>query len=109
MGFSAKLLCAFFLRKAVLCQAFAFGISKVHVVFEGRGKASSVSKLKTKSGVKKRFRLTKTGKVLMGQTGKRHGMRKRSPEMRRTARGSTLMKDCDAAFVKKHFMPYGAS
>ena len=35
-------------------------------------------KLKTKSSVKKRFRLTGTGKVKMTPAGKRHGMRKRS-------------------------------
>ena len=66
-----------------------------------------MSKLKTKSGVKKRFRMTGSGRVIMGQTGKRHGMRKRSSEMKRTARGTTLMKDCDSRFVKRHFMPYG--
>ncbi|MBX9786233.1 MAG: 50S ribosomal protein L35, partial [Alphaproteobacteria bacterium] len=38
-------------------------------------------KLKTKSSVKKRFRLTATGKVITAQAGKRHGMRKRSNEM----------------------------
>lgn len=68
-----------------------------------------VSKLKTKSGVKKRFRLTSSGKILMGQTRKRHNMRKRSPEMKRTARGTVLMKACDSRFVKRHFMPYGVS
>ena len=33
-----------------------------------------MSKMKTKSGAKKRFKLTATGKVKAGQTGKRHGM-----------------------------------
>ncbi|HEY1887598.1 MAG TPA: bL35 family ribosomal protein, partial [Roseiarcus sp.] len=31
-------------------------------------------KLKTKSGAKKRFKLTGTGKVVYAQRGKRHGM-----------------------------------
>ncbi len=35
-------------------------------------------KMKTKSGAKKRFRLTAKGKVRAGQAGKRHGMIKRS-------------------------------
>jgi large subunit ribosomal protein L35 len=65
-----------------------------------------VSKLKTKSGVKKRFRSTATGKILMAQAGKRHGMRKRSPEMRRTARGTAIMNSSDAKLLKS-FMPYG--
>ena len=63
-------------------------------------------KLKTKSSVKKRFRLTATGLVIMAQANKRHGMRKRSPEMRRTARGTAIMKECDAQIVRR-FMPYG--
>ncbi|MBT6032576.1 MAG: 50S ribosomal protein L35, partial [Kordiimonadaceae bacterium] len=35
-------------------------------------------KMKTKSGVKKRFKLTASGKVKSGQAGKQHGMIKRS-------------------------------
>ena len=35
-------------------------------------------KIKTKSGAKKRFKVTATGKVLYAQSGKRHGMIKRS-------------------------------
>ena len=35
-------------------------------------------KLKTKSSAKKRFRLTAKGKVKMAQSGKRHGMIKRT-------------------------------
>ena len=64
-------------------------------------------KLKTKSGVKKRFRLTASGKVITGQAGKRHGMRKRSNEMRRNARGTTLLKACDAKIIVRNFIPYG--
>lgn len=63
-------------------------------------------KLKTKSSVKKRFRLTATGKVIMSQAKKRHGMRKLSPEVRRTARGTSIMRECDAKIVRR-FMPYG--
>ncbi len=37
-------------------------------------------KMKTKSGAKKRFRFTATGKIKHGQVGKRHGMIKRSNE-----------------------------
>ena len=36
-------------------------------------------KLKTKSGAKKRFKITATGKVKYQQSGKRHGMIKRTP------------------------------
>lgn len=62
-------------------------------------------KLKTKSGAKKRFRLTASGKVKAGQAGKRHGMIKRSNDFIRNARGTTILADCDARIVKS-FMPY---
>lgn len=63
-------------------------------------------KLKTKSGVKKRFRLTASGKVRSGQAGKRHGMIKRTNKQIRNQRGTTILSDADAKIVKK-FMPYG--
>lgn len=48
-------------------------------------------KIKTKSGLKRRFRMTGTGKIKMTQSGKRHGMRKRSRSMKRKARGTEVM------------------
>ena len=63
-------------------------------------------KLKTKSGAKKRFRFTASGKIKAGQTGKRHGMIKRSNEQIRTLRGTTVL---DASETKRieRWMPYG--
>jgi large subunit ribosomal protein L35 len=63
-------------------------------------------KMKTKSGVKKRFKLTASGKVKMGQAGKRHGMIKRTNKQIRNQRGTTLMAESDAKVVRK-MMPYG--
>ncbi|MBT5187454.1 MAG: 50S ribosomal protein L35 [Kordiimonadaceae bacterium] len=63
-------------------------------------------KMKTKSGVKKRFKLTASGKVKSGQAGKQHGMIKRSNKTLRNQRGTTILCDADARIVKK-FMPYG--
>ena len=48
-------------------------------------------KMKTKSGAKKRFKVTGTGKVVAGQAGKRHGMIKRSNKQIRNKRGTTMM------------------
>jgi len=45
-------------------------------------------KLKTKSGAKKRFKVTATGKVLHAQRGKRHGMIKRTKKQIRQLRGT---------------------
>jgi large subunit ribosomal protein L35 len=49
-------------------------------------------KLKTKSGLKRRFRVSANGKVKTAQAGKRHGMRKRSRRMKRNARGTEVLK-----------------
>ena len=62
-------------------------------------------KLKTKSGAKKRFSFTATGKVNAGQAGKRHGMVKRTKKFIRNARGTSVLCSADARIVKK-FMPY---
>ncbi|MFC7048861.1 50S ribosomal protein L35 [Emcibacter nanhaiensis] len=63
-------------------------------------------KLKTKSGAKKRFKLTASGKVRAGQAGKRHGMIKRTNKQIRNLRGTTVLSEQDARIVKK-FLPYG--
>jgi large subunit ribosomal protein L35 len=63
-------------------------------------------KMKTKSSVKKRFRLTASGKVRRQHAGKRHMMIKRSPKQIRNLRGTAIMDEADAKIVKK-FMPYG--
>lgn len=62
-------------------------------------------KMKTNSSAKKRFRLTATGKVRMNFAFKRHNLRKRSQKMKRHARGTTIMAESDAKFVRKHFLP----
>ncbi|MBY0354907.1 MAG: 50S ribosomal protein L35 [Rickettsiales bacterium] len=64
-------------------------------------------KCKTKSGVKKRFSLTASGKVKAGQAGKRHGMVKRTKAFIRKARGTTILCQPDARIIKL-FMPYGS-
>jgi large subunit ribosomal protein L35 len=63
-------------------------------------------KLKSRSGAKKRFRLTGSGKVRMVGAGKRHGMSKRPQKMKRKSRGFRIMNECDAKIVKRHFLPY---
>ena len=64
----------------------------------------SMPKIKTKSGAKKRFSITGSGKIKMNQAGKRHGMIKRSAKFIRNARGSTIMNDADAKIVKRNFL-----
>ncbi len=63
-------------------------------------------KLKTKSGAKKRFRLTGRGKVRAQHAGKSHGMIKRTNKFIRNARGTRILSPENAKVVKK-FLPYG--
>ena len=62
-------------------------------------------KQKTKSGAKKRFKITGTGKIRASAQGKRHGMIKRTAKFIRNARGTMVLNECDAGLVRK-YMPY---
>jgi large subunit ribosomal protein L35 len=62
--------------------------------------------MKTKSGAKKRFKLTASGKVRAGQAGKQHGMIKRTNKQIRNQRGTTVLSPQDAKIVRK-FLPNG--
>lgn len=62
-------------------------------------------KMKTKSGAKKRFKMTASGRVKVAAAGKRHGMIKRTKKFIRNARGTMVLSDQDARIVKK-YMPY---
>ena len=62
-------------------------------------------KMKTKSGAKKRFKVTATGRIKAAQAGKRHGMIKRSNKFIRQARGTTTLSKADENIAKK-YMPY---
>src|ERR687898_260263 len=59
-------------------------------------------KMKTKSGAKKRFKITATGKVLYAQRGKRHGMIKRTNKQVRNLRGTTTLFEGDADRDRKN-------
>ncbi len=63
-----------------------------------------MSKMKTHSGSKKRFRVTGSGKVKAGKAGKRHGMRKRSQKMKREARQGLILFKADGENIRKHFL-----
>ncbi len=62
-------------------------------------------KMKTKSSVKRRFKRTGTGKILMNTAYKRHMLSNKSTKMKRQARGTQVMSDADQSIVRK-FMPY---
>ena len=64
-------------------------------------------KMKTKSGAKKRFSLTASGKVRASQAGKRHGMIKRTNKQIRQLRGTNVLFKSDGDNIKKYFLPNG--
>jgi large subunit ribosomal protein L35 len=71
-----------------------------------RGRGDKMPKLKTKSGVKKRFKLTATGKVKHGVAGKRHRLISHNAKYIRQNRGTDVLAVADTARVKL-WAPYG--
>ena len=63
-------------------------------------------KLKTNSGAKKRFRITRNGKVIRSSSFASHLLEAKSPKRKRSLRGTTTSCDVDAVRVKK-LLPYG--
>ena len=63
-------------------------------------------KMKTKSGVKKRFKLTATGKVKAGVAGKRHRLMSHNAKYIRQNRGTSLVSEADTKTIKA-WAPYG--
>jgi large subunit ribosomal protein L35 len=69
-------------------------------------KETKMPKLKTKSGVKKRFRVTATGKIKHGVAGKRHRLISHNAKYIRQNRGTEILADADVARVRG-WAPYG--
>jgi large subunit ribosomal protein L35 len=67
---------------------------------------TKMPKLKTKSGVKKRFKITATGKIKHGVAGKRHRLISHNAKYIRQNRGTSVLADADTKTVKL-WAPYG--
>jgi large subunit ribosomal protein L35 len=63
-------------------------------------------KLKTKCGVKKRFKLRGSGMVMAGPAGKRHRLMSHKGKYIRQNRGTDVLAEPDAKRVKL-WIPYG--
>jgi large subunit ribosomal protein L35 len=72
-----------------------------------KAKEHEMPKMKTKSGAKKRFKLTGSGKVKMFPSQRRHRQISRPKKMKRHARGPQVMNESDAKVVKKYYLPNG--
>jgi large subunit ribosomal protein L35 len=69
-------------------------------------KESKMPKMKTKSSVKKRFKITATGKVLAGPGMKRHNLSARTQKAKRSNRRMQVLTHEDGLTVKQ-WAPYG--
>ena len=64
-------------------------------------------KMKTKSSAKKRFKLTRKGKVKSGAAFTSHMMTNKPKSMKRKARRTGTLSKADARIVLRNFLPYG--
>ena len=62
-------------------------------------------KMKTKSGAKKRFKISASGRIKRAQAFKRHILTKKTTKSKRQLRGATGVHDSDKASVRA-MMPY---
>ena len=67
---------------------------------------NEMPKLKTKSGAKKRFKLTATGKLKAGVAGKRHRLISHNGKYIRQNRGTKVMGESDVRIIRT-YLPYG--
>jgi large subunit ribosomal protein L35 len=64
-------------------------------------------KLKTKSGAKKRFKMTASGLIKAGVAGKRHRLISHNGKYIRQQRGTKVLNASDRKIVVKNYLPYG--
>lgn len=62
-------------------------------------------KLKTKSGAKKRFKLTKSGKIKCSRANRRHILETKATKTKRRLRSPTFIAKVDSPAIKQ-MMPY---
>jgi large subunit ribosomal protein L35 len=85
--------------------AAPFGAERACLAAATRPEEWKMPKLKTKSGAKKRFGLTGTGKVKRNWGHKRHLLINKSKQGKRLRRGTTTLEKGDAKLVLT-YMPY---
>ena len=66
-------------------------------------------KMKTHSGAKKRFSVTRTGKVQARAAHKRHRMTSKSMRMKAEGRSTLIVSEMDAKIILDNFLPYERS
>jgi large subunit ribosomal protein L35 len=71
-----------------------------------RNSTNPKRKLKTHRGAKKRFKITSTGKIKRGHSGKRHLLGTKKPGRMRKLKKLTLVSKADMLKTKQ-MLPYG--
>lgn len=66
-------------------------------------------KMKTHSGAKKRFAVTRRGKVQARAAAKRHRLVSKSKRMKRDGKATLIMTEMDAKVILDNFLPYQQS
>lgn len=61
-------------------------------------------KLKVKSSVSKRFKITATGKVIGSAINKKHGLTRKPTKRKKLNKGTFILCKVEANFVKKHLV-----
>lgn len=62
-------------------------------------------KMKSNSGAKKRFRVTRNGKIIRAKGFKSHLLERKSPKRKRSLRGTTVNSEAELKRVKR-MLPY---
>ena len=62
-------------------------------------------KLKTHNKAKKRFKITKTGKVLRAHANKSHILNKKTTKRKRNLRKTTVMNKTNVSSIKRLLLP----
>lgn len=63
-------------------------------------------KMKTHSSAKKRFRVTKKGKIKAGSAFMSHMQTNKPKSMKRKARGTNILSEPDGRIILRNFLPY---
>jgi large subunit ribosomal protein L35 len=79
---------------------------RLFMLEDGACPRREMPKLKTKSGAKKRFKLTASGRIKAGVAGKRHRLISHNGKYIRQQRGTKVMSESDSKTIKAYF-PYG--
>ncbi len=62
-------------------------------------------KMKSNSGAKKRFKITKNGKVIRAKAYKSHLLERKSQKRKRNLRGTVVASEAEGKKIK-HMLPY---